>query len=367
MAKDYYNLLGVSKSSSKEEIKKAYKKLAKKYHPDINKESGAAENFKEVNEAFSVLGDDNKRSNYDRFGSAEAFQQGGFGNFNFEDAFDIFNSFFGGNPFSTRGNYQKRGADLEYTLDITFEEAAFGTEKKVEVTKNDPCSACRGTGAEKGELEKCPTCNGSGMEKKVFRTPFGMMSQSTTCTGCNGQGRTAKKECGECHGAGIEKKKKILSVKIPAGIDNGSTLKLSNEGEAGLRGAPQGDLYMEIHIKPHNLFERHGNDIYLEYPISYSQAALGTEVKVPTLHGDIKMKIPPGTQSHTVFRLNGKGIAYLDGYGNGDQHVRVIVKTPEKLTKNQKECLKKYAKDEQELKPIKKEKNFFQKVKEAFV
>jgi len=367
MAKDYYETLGVKKGASKAEITKAYRKLAKRYHPDINKESGSAEKFKEINEAYSVLSDATKRSNYDRFGSAEAFQQQGqgFEGFSFEDAFDIFNNFFGGNSFAER-RAQSRGRDLEYDLEISFEEAAFGVEKKVQVEKNVACKACNGTGAEGGNLETCSNCKGTGMEKRVFRTPFGMMSQATTCSKCHGRGTIAKKECGECNGTGVKKEKKVIKVSIPAGVDTGSTLRLSGEGEAGLRGAAPGNLYIVVRVKPHELFERRGDDIYLEYPITFSQAAMGTEVKVPTLHGGVSMKIPSGTQSHTLFKLRGKGISSMDGYGTGDQHVRVIIHTPEKLTKNQKECLKKFSRDEQELKPEKKNKKFFQKVREAF-
>lgn len=371
MAKDYYEILGVSKNASKEDIKKAYKKLAKQYHPDINKEAGAADRFKEINEAYSVLGNDDKRSNYDRFGSAEQFGQGfngfrGFGDFSFEDAFDIFNSFFGGNPFSSRRRRQSRGADIAYKLNISFDEAAFGTEKRIEVPRDVKCNACNGTGAENGELRQCPNCNGSGIAKKMYRTPFGVISQSSTCTECNGEGHIAKNKCAKCNGQGIENKKKVITITIPAGVDNGSTLRLENEGEAGMRGAPSGNLYIELNVEPHKIFERQGNDLYLEYPISFSQAALGAEVKIPTLKGEINMKIPAGTQTNTIFRLKAKGIPYLDGHGYGDEHVRVIVQTPIKLNKKQKELMKELAKDEPKPK-LKKDKNFFEKVREVFL
>ncbi|PIN77269.1 molecular chaperone DnaJ [Candidatus Woesearchaeota archaeon CG10_big_fil_rev_8_21_14_0_10_34_12] len=369
MAKDYYESLGVSKSASKEEIKKAYKKLAKQHHPDLNKESNAAEKFKEINEAYSVLGDDQKRSNYDRFGSAEAFQQGGFGQqgFNFEDAFDIFNSFFGGNPFSSRQRHSRRGADIEAELEISFEESASGIEKKVEINKHVKCKACKGTGAKDAKLQTCSNCKGSGTEQKIFRTPFGVVSQTTTCSECQGQGNIPKENCSKCHGCGVVKEKKQLTVTIPAGVETGSTLRLTNEGEAGEKGGHSGNLYIILKVKPHELFERQGDNIYLEFPITFSQAALGAEVKVPTLEGDVKMKIPAGTESHTLFKLNGKGFQSLNGYGKGDQIVRIIVKTPNKLSKEQKELFNKLSKEDFELKPEKKEKTFFEKVKDAFV
>lgn len=374
MAKDYYHALGVSKAASKEDIKAAYKKLAKQYHPDINKEANAAEKFKEINEAYSVLSDDTKRANYDRFGSAEQAGFSGFegfgggsnfSNFSFDDAFDIFDSFFGGSPFG-RGKRRKRGMDLKTEIELTFEEAAFGVEKKIRIERSVKCHDCKGTGAEGGETKPCHVCNGSGVAKQVFRTPFGMVSQTSTCRECKGEGQTAKKKCPECGGRGFVKKEKELAVKVPAGVDNGQTLRLEDEGEAGERGADNGDMYIELHVKPHRIFERQGNDIYLEYPITFSQAALGAEVKIPTLDGDVKMKIPPGTQASTVFRLRGKGIKYVDGHGYGDENIQILVKTPEKLSKRQRELLEEFSKDEPELKPEKKEKNFFQKFREAF-
>ncbi|MDD4878751.1 MAG: molecular chaperone DnaJ [Candidatus Nanoarchaeia archaeon] len=373
MSKDYYKTLGVKKEASEDEIKSAYKSLAKKYHPDLNKEASASEKFKEVNEAYSVLGDKTKRQNYDRFGSEQGqqgFQGGfsgfeGFGNFGMDDAFDIFESFFGGSPFSSsRRRRQARGADLEYSMDISFEEAAFGAEKKIEFEKNVPCAECNGTGSEGGQTEICPVCKGQGMVKKVFRTPFGMMAQTASCHECGGEGEVAKSKCRKCSGKGIVKKTKAITVNIPAGVESNSTLRVAGEGEAGERGTVSGNLYIELNVKPHKLFEREGADIYLEYPISISQAALGDEVKVPTLHGDVSMKIPAGTQSETVFKLKGKGVHYLNSDGFGDELVKVVVKIPEKLSKKQKELLEEFASENNE--KLKPRKGLFGKVRDAF-
>ena len=370
MAKDYYKTLGIEKSASKEEIKKAYRKFAKKYHPDINKDTGSKEKMQDINEAYSILSDETKRSNYDRFGDAGEAFAGGHGNFTGEEIFegfeDIFSNFFGGNIFGGRRRRgPRRGADLKYELDIDFEEAVFGVKKKITVTKHDSCKSCKGTGAEDGELNNCETCQGRGAIRKQFRTPFGVMAQTTTCPECRGLGKIAKKECKECRGKGRVKKTKTITVTIPEGVDTGSVLRLSGEGEAGEVGAPSGDLYVEIHSKPHKIFEREGEDIYLEYPLSFSQVALGDEVKVPTLHGEVKMKIPSGTQSHTVFRLKNKGVPRTHGYGQGDQHVRVVVKTPEKLNKKQKQLFKDLAKENKEKLQI--EKDFFTKVRDVLL
>lgn len=371
MSKDYYKILGVKKEASEDEIKSAYKALAKKHHPDLNKEKDAAEKFKEINEAYSVLSDKSKRESYDRFGSAEGFNQhgfqggfSGFGNFNMDDAFDIFESFFGGSPFQfSRGKRQRRGADLSYSMDISFEEAAFGAEKKIEVEKYEACGACNGTGAENGELDTCKTCNGNGMVKKVFRTPFGIMSQAGPCPECHGEGSSAKSKCKKCHGSGNVKNTKAITVRIPPGVDSGSILRLAHEGEAGEKGAAAGNLYLELNVKPHKLFERDGNDILLEMPVTFAQAALGDEVKVPTLHGDVTMKIPGGTQTDTVFKLNGKGVPYADG-GNGDELVKVVVKVPEKLSKRQRELIEELASEGSE--KLRPRKGLFGKVKDAF-
>jgi molecular chaperone DnaJ len=372
MPKDYYKILGVKKESSEEEIKSAYKNLAKKFHPDLNKEKDATDKFKEVNEAYSVLGDKTKKENYDRFGNADfnqGFQDGGFSgygfdNFNMDDAFDMFEGFFGGSPFGSRRKRQRKGADLQYVMDISFEEAAFGADKKIEIEKAEKCDACDGTGAEGGKTTVCSGCNGSGMSKKTFRTPFGMMMQSGPCSQCGGTGSTAKEHCKKCHGKGVVRKTKQLTVTIPAGVDSGSTLRLANEGEAGERGTSNGNLYIELRVKPHKLFEREGNDIYLEMPVTFAQASLGDEIKVPTLHGDVTMKIPSGTQSETVFKIKGKGIKYYNSDALGDELVKVVVKVPEKLTKKQKELLEEFASESNE--KLKPRKGLFGKMKDAF-
>lgn len=357
MSKDYYETLGVSRNASQEEIKKAYKTLAKKYHPDLNKEAGSTEKFKTVNEAFAILGDETRRSNYDRFGTAENFQgfQGGFEGFNFDS---IFEDFFGESIFGGRRR-KRRGVDLRYEMELDFEEAAFGTKKDIELTRLANCEDCEGTGAENGSFEECGECNGKGQRRNSIRTPFGVISQTTTCSTCGGTGQIPEKECKSCGGEGRRKNRKTVTVKIPAGVDNGSTLRVTGEGEAGEAG--NGDLYVEIYVKPHKFFEREGNDILLTVPISFMQAALGADVEVPTLHGNVNMKIPSGTQSHTILKLSGKGMEDVHTGRKGDQKVRVIIKTPTTLTRKQKEILQQLEED------MKLDKDFFTRFKEKFI
>lgn len=368
MAKDYYKILGVSKEASQEDLKKAYKNLAKKLHPDLNKESGSAEKFKEINEAYSVLSDEQKRSNYDRFGeSGEQFSgfQGGFGGKGFnEDIFsDIFEEFFHGSQFGGMGN--RAGANLKTELDITFEEAVFGAKKNVHLNKLSECVKCEGSGSEDNKFETCKTCNGTGNFRKQYRTPFGVISQSATCSSCYGEGQGIKNKCKECHGKGRVKDSKEITITIPAGVDNGTTLKLSGEGEAGERGSRNGDLYVTIFVEKSSIFERDGNNLLIDVPISFSQATLGGDIEVPTIDGKVNMKIPQGTQSHTVFRLKGKGIPSLNGYGKGDELVRLIIATPANLTKKQKELLEEFATENKE--KVKIDKNIFTKVKDALL
>ncbi|MBW2995935.1 molecular chaperone DnaJ [Candidatus Woesearchaeota archaeon] len=353
MTKDYYKILGVDKNATKEEIKKAYKKLAMKFHPDRapeEKKSEYEDKFKEINEAAAILADDEKRSQYDQFGTAES-PFGGAGGFNFEDimgGFDfdsIFESFFGGNIFGRRRRGPRRGSDLRYDMEITLEAAAEGTEKTIKIPHTVKCPECKGTGAKTREdIIECPQCDGSGFIKRTARTPFGMFSTQSSCPRCRGEGTSIKNPCKTCHGSGNTKKTSELEVKIPAGSETGTNLRITGAGEAGERGAPAGDLYIILHVKEHNLFERHGDDIYLEIPVTFTQAALGAKIEVPTLKGKAELKIPAGTQSHTIFKMRSKGIPHLHGSGSGDQLVKVILKTPKKLTAKQKDLLKQFNK-----------------------
>ncbi len=352
--KDYYKILGVSKDASKEDIKKAYKKLAKKFHPDINKDPDAADKFKEVSEAASVLGDDQKRAQYDNYGSDGMKFSNDFGGFDFSDFMrgnsfdfdDIFDSFFGGGSiFGGRGRPRGpgRGANLRFDLDITLEDAAFGVTKNIIVPKLERCTKCNGTGAESNsDIRTCDVCKGTGSVRQTRRTPFGIFATTSACDRCRGTGKVIKNHCTLCDGEGRIEKNKRIEIKVPEGVDEGMRLRVTGEGEAGEMGAPPGDLFVIIHVKPHEVFKREGNDIKLDYPIRFAQAALGDEVNVPTLKEPVKMKIPPGTQTGTVFRLRGKGIPFLNSYGKGDQHVKVIVEVPEKLTKKQKELISEF-------------------------
>ncbi|MAG08341.1 molecular chaperone DnaJ [Candidatus Woesearchaeota archaeon] len=355
MEKDYYKILGIDKDASKEDIKKAYKKLAKKFHPDINKEPDAADKFKEVNEAASVLGDSQKKEQYDRFGTtadkfggaggfdARDFGSGGF-DFSGFDFGDIFDQFFSGGRRRRRGPMP--GADLRYDMEITLEDAAFGATKNINIPRLEHCRKCKGTGAKSSsDVVTCPECNGSGYMRRTTRTPFGMIQQTGACSKCHGDGKYIKETCAECDGTGLVKATRKIEVEIPEGADNGTKLRITSEGEAGEKGAPSGDLYIVLHIKEHEVFEREEDDINVEVPISFAQAALGTEIEVPTLDGKAKLNIPAGTQTSTIFRMKGKGIPHLQGYGNGSENVKVIVKVPEKLSKKQKQLLKEFDKD----------------------
>jgi molecular chaperone DnaJ len=365
--KDYYELLGVNRSAGEDEIKKAYRKLALQHHPDRNPgDKQAEEKFKEVSEAYSVLSDAQKRSQYDQFGHAAFGESGPFsGGFDFsggfEDVFgDIFGEFFGGGGSRRRG--RGRGEDLRYNLTLKFEEAAFGVEKKIKIPRHGPCETCRGTGAKAGTApQTCPTCHGRGQVS--FQQGF--FSVSRTCSQCHGQGTIVKEPCATCAGAGRVRTMHTLSVKIPAGVDTGSRLKLRGEGEMGPVGGVPGDLYVVIQVESHPIFVRDNLDIICDVPISFVQAALGTEIDVPTLDGKVKMKIPSGTQSGKVFRMKGKGIKDVQGVQQGDQHVRVNVETPTRLTAKQKELLKDFAElGGEEVNPL--SKGFFDKVKELF-
>ncbi len=340
--KDYYTTLGVDRNASQEDIKKAFRQLALKYHPDRNQgNKEAEEKFKEINEAYTCLSDPDKRSHYDRFGTAEGFpDQGGFGaGGSFSTIFeDIFEDFFGG--FSGRGTRPTKGSDLRYNLTVTLEEAAFGVEKIISVPKLQNCPECQGTGAEPGTSPtQCAQCRGTGQ----MRFQQGFFSVSKTCPKCQGSGVIIANPCKTCRGATKIRVQKELSLKVPAGVDNNSRLRVSGEGDSGTYGGPPGDLYVIISVQEHPLFRRDGTEIYCEKPISFTKAVFGGEVEVPTLNGPSRLKIPAGTSSGTVFKLKGKGVPRLGSFHRGDQIVQVTIEVPKKLNERQKEALREFA------------------------
>lgn len=360
--RDYYDVLGVGRGSSKDALKAAYRKLALQYHPDRNKDPGSAEKFKEISEAYAVLSDDEKRSQYDQFGRAGVYEK-----YNAEDIFrgadfesvfrdlgfggfsGIFERFFGGlggsEGFSGFGARQVRGQDLAYDAEISFDESAHGVTKEIEVPRLSECNTCNGTGAQPGSSRKaCRECNGRGQVQHVRGNRFAQFVQITTCPKCNGEGSVIERPCKTCRGTGLERTRKKLQVRIPPGADEGQSLRLRGEGNA-VQGGQSGDLYVRIHLKPHPSFKRQGDDVLYETRISFPRAALGGELEVPCIDGKARLKIPPGTRAGTTFRLEGKGFPRIEGWGRGNELVRVDVEIPQELSKKQRELLLDFARE----------------------
>lgn len=389
--RDYYELLGVDRNADESELKRAYRKMAMKYHPDRNPDDKEAEaKFKEINEAYEILSDKEKRNLYDQFGHAGVNQnmgggggfQGGFGGF--EDIInEMFGGGFGGGFGGTRRQGPRKGADIRADVTMTFEEAAFGKKETIEFYRTEDCPTCGGDGAEPGSSSHtCTKCNGTGEMRVAQRSLFGETISIRTCDACSGRGKVIENPCHTCKGKGRVKKKKTIDVDIPAGVFNGAQMNLRGEGDLGQKGGPRGDVIVVVRVKPHKSFQRDGNDVFLEMPISYAQSVLGAEIGVPTLDGKVQFKIPPGTPSGKQFRLKGKGVPVLNGYGRGDQYVRVYVEVPKNLTGKQKEALKAFAKAmgepgfmsemteteevQERTETVREEKGFFGKMKDAF-
>lgn len=378
--RDYYEVLGLQKGASDDEIKKAYRKLSKKYHPDINKEPDAEEKFKEVAEAYEILSDAQKRAAYDQYGHAGTdpnYGGGGYGGFNgggfngggFGGFEDIFESFFGGGGGgrSANPNAPRQGADLQYVVDLTFEEAIFGVQKDIKYNREEVCHTCNGNGAKPGtQPEVCHKCHGSGSINVERQTPLGRMMSRQTCDVCHGTGKEIKEPCPTCHGSGHEKQAHTVKANVPAGVEDGQQMRLSGQGEAGANGGPYGDLYIVFQVQDSDIFDRDGSEIYYELPLSFIQAALGDEVEIPTVHGNVKLKIPAGTQTGAKFRLRGKGAPRLRGGGSGDQQVTVKLITPRNLNDKQKEALRAFATAGGQTVEEQREEGFFDKMKDAF-
>ena len=353
--RDYYEVLGIQKGASEDEIKKAYKKLARKYHPDMNPgDKEAEEKFKEVNEANEVLSDPEKKARYDQFGFAGVDPNYGAGagggayggGFDFGDLGDIFGSFFGGGFGGQRRNPNapQRGESIRASVSISFTEAAFGCEKSVTIERSEQCPTCKGSGCAPGTTpEICPDCHGSGTVQTRRQTPMGVFASNGPCRKCGGTGRLIHQPCSDCRGSGAVRKRRTIKVNIPAGIDHGQTISLRGQGGAGKNGGPAGDLLITVMVQPHEIFRRDGVDVFCEAPITFTQAVLGAELEIPTIDGKVKYSIPEGTQTGTVFRLKGKGVPVLNGRGQGDQYVTVVIETPRSLNKEQKEALRRFS------------------------
>ena len=372
--RDYYETLGVPRDASQDDIKKAFRDLARKYHPDVNKAEDAEEKFKEINEAYGILSDAEKRASYDRYGFSGVNTQGmpNYGDMDLSDLFETLFGFGGMGGFggSSRGRSQRnaprRGADVSGRVRLSFEEAIFGVEKEVEVTRNERCSVCSGSGAEPGTQPiTCKTCNGSGEVRQVQQTFLGSMVQVGTCPTCGGRGKMIESPCRNCRGSGLERMTRKLKVKIPAGVDNGNQIRMVGEGEPGTNGGPHGNYYLEIDIAPHKFFKRSGNDILLDLNINMAQAALGDEITVPTVDGDVKLRIPPGTQPGRTFKLKEKGVPILNSKDRGNEMVTVNVAIPANLTKEQEELLTALGKTMGTDINIQ-ERSFFEKLKDTF-
>lgn len=375
--RDYYDILGVSKDATQDEIKKAYRRLSKKYHPDLNDAPDAEEKFKEVAEAYETLSDESKRSAYDQFGHASTDPNfnsgfGGFSDFGGGDPFsgfdDIFSQFFGGRTATRDPNAPRKGEDLQYVMDLTFEEAIFGKTSTIRYNRRDVCDTCSGSGAKAGTSpETCSRCAGAGRVNVEQNTPFGRVMTQTTCPDCQGTGQIIREKCEDCNGAGYQTKRHTVKVTVPAGVEDGNQIRLQGQGDAGKNGGPYGDIYIIFRVQKSDIFERQGTEIFYELPINIVQATLGDEIEIPTVHGKVKLKIPAGTQPGSVFRLRGKGAPSLRRTGYGDQHVRVKVEIPKKVTKEQADLLRAFAQESGYDKTNEqKSESFFSKVKDAF-
>jgi molecular chaperone DnaJ len=345
--RDYYEILGVPRDASDADIKAAFRKLAHQYHPDKNQGDGAEDRFKEINEAYECLCDTEKRANYDRFGQTDsAYGTRGFDGFGFEGMGSIFDAFFGGGPTTAARQGPVRGNDIQYNLAITLEEAFSGLEKEMKISRTEYCSVCQGTGSKPGShAVQCPECSGSGQVRRIQQNIFGRFTNISTCMRCQGEGRIITDPCPQCRGSGKESFQRDIVIKIPAGVDSGSRVRLSGEGDAGSRGGPPGNLYINLGVREHKLFIRDEDDILFDLPINFAQAALGAELDVPTLSGEVKLKVPAGSQSGDIVRLKNKGIPHLNGHGQGSQLVKIKVVTPDSLTRKQRQLFEELAKE----------------------
>lgn len=368
--KDYYAILGVPRTATPDELKSAFRRLAREYHPDVNKSPDAEERFKEINEAYAVLSDQEKRSVYDRYGAEGLNGMGGMPDFSTVDFSDIFEELFGfgmggGRRRTVSRNTPRRGADLNYNLTLTFEEAVFGTEKEIEITRDEVCGTCSGSGAEPGTSpERCRECGGQGEVRTVRQTFLGSMVQVTTCPTCGGSGEVISSPCVTCRGRGLERKNVRKTVNIPAGVDNGNQIRIAGEGQPGVNGGPNGNLYLGVQVKEHKFFRRRENDILLDLSINIAQAALGADIEVPTIDGPAKLRIPSGTQPGKSFVMKNKGVPFVRSNGRGDQIVMINVDVPTRLTDEQRELMEKLAATlGTDVNP--QEKGFFERLKEA--